>query len=248
VLHVCAFRVVDDNTADPNKQTLADGYSEVLNESLPDYTLQSTAGICQQQQMVEFNGWRDYIFVIDDKNILWYVINGVIGQGFNTGYLYTDAPRPGNSSNIVVSKTQLTFGNIDEFKSNIGALKINFDPTKLQNTVDVILAEAAAAAGYVFKIGATGKCSGINAYQQYQDLLAVVGAWKATLLSDGSNITIATVAKNATTGGWDVTLGNSPVIASAAKIKIELQDPGTLAALGTPVTGIESVSVTVSKP
>src|SRR4051812_17027846 len=46
------MRVVDDNTAEATTQSLADGYEEVLNESVPKYTLQSTAGTCQAQAMV----------------------------------------------------------------------------------------------------------------------------------------------------------------------------------------------------
>lgn len=243
------MRVVDDNTAEAKTEVLADGYEEVLNESLPTYTLQSTAGVCQAQSMVQFNGWRDGVFIIDDKNILWFVSTDTAGaQAFTVGNLYTDAPRFGNSSNIVTSKTKLVFGTVDEFKSGVGAIKLDFDVTKLQNTVDVILAEAVAATGYVFKIAGKVKCSGTDIYPSYKTLLDQTGAWKATLLVAGTVVVISSAAHDDATNSWTVTLASSPTIAATTKIKIELVDPTALAALTTPVKGIEGIEVIVAKP
>lgn len=243
------MRVADDSTAEPKTETLADGYEEVLNESLPTYTLQSTAGVCQAQGMVSFNGWSGPVFVVDKNNIVWYVGDGNGGaQGFTTGSLYTNPPRFGNSSNIVTSKTKLVFGTVDEFKGNLGAIKIDFDPTKLANTVDVTLSEAITATGYAFKIAIKQSCAGTNIYNSYKTLLDQTGAWKATLLVAGTAVTVSSAAHDDTNICWTVTLASSPTISATTKIKIELVDPTALAALTTAVKGIEGVSLIVVKP
>src|SRR5574341_871622 len=177
------MRVVDDNTGDPNTQALADGYEEVINEVLPKYTLQSTAGVCVVQAMCEFNGWTDGVFVVDVNKILWYVTTSSSGaQAFSVGTLYTDPPRFGNSSNIQTSKTKLTFGTIEEFKSNIGAIKLDFDPSKLVNLVDVTLVEKAAQATNVFTLGGIVECAGTDIYASYSSGLANIARWVVTRL------------------------------------------------------------------
>lgn len=243
------MRKVDDNTADPKTEVLDDGYEEVLNESLPSYTLQSTAGVCQTQGMVSFNGWADKAYVIDKNNIFWAVRTDTDGaQGWTVGSLYTHGPRFGNTSNIVTSKTKIVFGNVDEFKlaGGIVAVKVNFDPSKLANTVDVILSEYSAATGYAFKISGSQVCAGTDIYAAYKTLLDQTGAWKATLL-DGTVVVVSSAAHN-DLGYWTVTLASSPTITAAVKIIIGLVDPTALAALTTPVKGIEGIDVIVAKP
>lgn len=243
------FREADNNTGEPNVQALADGYEEVINEAIPKFTLKHTTGTAQLQSLVAFNGWNDTVFVVDDKNILWGVktsSNGV--KGFSVGHLYTTPPNFGGSGAINTAITKISFGSLEEFKSGLVALKLDFNVADLTDIVDVELEEVAAASGYAFKIGAKTKYAGTDIYEAFQDLLAVAGAWKAELVSDGSTVDIASVAKDGTNKGWTVTLDNTPVIATDAKVKINLVDPTALAALGTPVTGIEGIYVKVIKP
>jgi hypothetical protein len=243
------IREAEDGTGDPNVGSLADGFEEVLNEALPKYTFRNTKGVAQQQSLVEFNGWQDYVFIVDDKNILWYKGTPAGGaKGFSVGYFFANPPRPGNTGNVNSNLVKITFGSVDEFKSMVGAIKLDFDVAALANIVDVELSEAAAAAGYVFKFKAKTKFAGTDIYETYQDLLAVVGAWKATRLDTNANVTIASAAKDATNKGWTVTLDNTTAIASNVKVRIELVDPAALKALATPVTGIESIYVNVVKP
>lgn len=242
------FREADDNTGDPNVAALADGYEEVLNEALPKYVFRNTKGIAQQQALVAFNGWQDGVFLIDDKNILFYKGNNGGAKAFSVGYLYATPPRPGGTGAINTNQVRLTMGSVDEFKTNIGAVKLDFNVADLMNIVDVQLLEVGAAAGYVFKIGAETKYAGTNIYESYADALAQVGAWKATRLDTGANVTVSAVAKNAVLKGWDVTLDNAAAIAADVKIKIELVDPAALAELATPVEGIEGMYVRVVKP
>jgi hypothetical protein len=248
------FREADDATGDPQTQALADGYEEVLNEALAKYNLKHTAGVAQTQSFVEFNGWNDGVYTIDDKNVFWY--RGKSNGGatfFQVGTLYSTYPRLGNTGNINTGLTKITFGDPDDFKaSGIGAIKVDSSFLKLlPNIVDVELKEGAAASGYAFKIVIKRKFTGTNIYETYKDLLNVVGAWKISL-ADGTAVTVASVAKDATldggAGGWTITAASSPVIAATTKLFFELETPANLYALGTPVDGIESVRIRVAKP
>jgi hypothetical protein len=243
------MRVVDDNTADANTQSLADGYEEVLNESLPNYTLQSTSGTCQAQAMVKFNGWQDEVFVIDAAGVFWYVVSlSGGGQGFSVGNLYTNPPRFGNSANIVTQKTKLLFGTIEEFKGGLGAIKVSFDPTKLANTVDVVLYEKLVASANVLKIAGKAFCADTDIYAGYSTALANVARWSAINATTGAAITITSVAVDATNKAWTFTLDSTAhsALPSGGKVIINLVSPAVLAAAG--VTGIEGLSFVYTKP
>jgi hypothetical protein len=243
------FHEMENTTGDPNVGTLQDGYEEVLNEAIPKYLGRHTADIGQTQSFVAFNGFTGKVYVIDTNGRFFYVgkENGG-GKGFSLAYLYSSYPQWGGSGAINTGTVRFTLGDVEQLKNNVGAVQVSFNPADLVNMVDVKLKEVAAAAGYAFKIGLYTNYTGTNIYSQgtYQDDLAVVGAWKATN-PDGSNITIASVAKDAVNKGWTVTLGSTPVIPLGTKIKIELVSPTALAALTAPVEGIESIAAKVTK-
>jgi hypothetical protein len=248
------FREAEDNTGDPQEQSLQDGFTEILVEALAKYTLKHTAGVAQTQSFVEFNGWNDGVYVLDSKNVFWYrnKSNGG-GTYFSVGSLYSTYPRFGNTGAINTGLVKLTLGDADDLKGGgLSCIKVDSSFVKnLPNIVDVSLSEGTTATGYAFKIVAKRKYTGTNIYEAYKDLLNVVGAWKITL-ADGTVVTVASVAKDATldgaNGGWTVTAASSPTISSGAVMYIELVDPAALHALGTPVEGIESIKVKVAKP
>jgi hypothetical protein len=242
------FHEFEDNTGDPSTATLADGYEEVLNDPIPKYTGKHTADIGQTQSMAAFNGFTGYAFFVDSKGAFYYVgkTNGG-GKGFDVTNLYASYPRPGGTAAINTGTVKISF-DIEQFKSNIGRVKIDFNPKDLSTLYDVQLTEFAAASGYAFKIGARTVYTGRNIYDTYKDSLAVVGAWKITRLDDGTTVTVASVAKDDALKAWTVTAGSSPTIATGVKLKIELVDPVALAALTLAVEGIESVAVKVVKP
>lgn len=248
------FREADDNTGDPQEQTLADGYSEILVEALAKYTLKHTAGVAQTQSFVEFNGWNDGVYVLDSKNVFWYrnKSNGG-GTYFQVGTLYSTYPRFGNTANINTGLVKLTLGDADDLKGGgLSCIKVDSSFVKsLPNIVDVVLSEDKAATGYAFSIVIKRKYTGTNIYESYADLLNVSGAWKASL-ADGTSVGIASIAKDATldngNGGWTATLASTPTIDPDTVIYLELVDPAALYALTSPVDGIESIKLKVLKP
>lgn len=242
------IREVDDNTEEPETGTLQDGYSEVLSEKAPAYTFRTTGSYCQAQSMASFNGWSDKAYIIDTNKRLFYVRTSAGGaQGWSVGSIYTNPPRWAGGGAIVTTSTKLSLGNLDEFKGDVGVLQVDFNPTKLVNLQDVILKEVDTAVGYVFTIGGSVKCSNTNIYTSYKTLLAVAGAWTAKRLDTNASVSITTVTADDAHSGWDITLDNGTAIATGTKIEINLASPAALAALGTPVTGIEGIKVVATK-
>ncbi|WP_430897636.1 MULTISPECIES: hypothetical protein [unclassified Paraflavitalea] len=242
-------RVVEDNTADPTFGNLSDGYEELLNETAPGYTLQSVVGVCLQQAMCKFNGWADKVFIIDKNNILWYIENAdKSGTGFSVGSLFTPAPRFGNTANVATVNTRLVFGAVDEFKGGIGALKLDFDVTKLTNTVDVVLSEKQAAVANVLKIQGLVACTGVNIYSAYKAGLGNIARWYAKRLDTGAALTITSVSGDDALESFTFTLDSTQhtALPSATKVEIGLVDPATLNTAG--VSGIEGVSFVYTKP
>jgi hypothetical protein len=231
-----------DNTGAASPATLADGYSEVLVEKLPSYTLDAVTDYCTTVAMHAYNGYLGGVFIVDGDNVLWYV-KATTNRGFTIGNLHTPVPRFGTISAIQTVQTQLTFGSVDEFLS-AGALKLDFDVATLVNQVTVLVVEKAAQAANVFTLGIQAKCAGTDLTPAYVAALTNVARWVVTI--NGTVITITSVTAS----------GNSLVItsdstaygaaASGAIIAINLASPVVLAAAG--VTGIEGVAISYIKP
>lgn len=228
-----------DNTGDPNTGTLADGYEEVLNEALPKYLLRSVVGVCTQQQLASFNGWPGKVYIIDDQNILWYIVQSSgDSKGFSCGYWYTNPPKFKGSGDVQTANTRITFGSIDEFKQDIGALKLDFSITSLINLQDVQLSDLeteniSGSLNNVFIIGAKTVCERKNLYDNLSTSLAAVGKWQA-YKADGTAITITTVTVNSTKHGWNITLDSTTynAMSHGDVFYINLADPATLHAAG----------------
>lgn len=239
------MRDVTDNTGDPATGTLADGYEEVLNEALPKYLLRGTPGVCVQQAMASFNGWPGKLFFVDENNILWYKTTTSDGaKAFSCGYLYTNPPKPKGSGDVQTANTRLTFGSIDEFKSNVGALKLEFSVGDLDNLQDVILTDeetenVSGSLNNTFLVGAKTRCEGTNIYSTYSTLLTAA-RWRA-YEADGTAISITSVTPVDVSSAWQIVLNSSAynALADGTVFYIDLQPPTTLIANG--IEGIEAV-------
>lgn len=241
------MRDVTDNTGDPATGTLADGYEEVLNEALPKYLLKSTPGVCIQQIMSSFNGWPGKMYIIDENGIFWYKVNGTGTKGFTCGYLYTNPPKFKGSGDVQTANTRLTFGSISEFKSGVGALKLNFDVADLNNLKDVILDDretenTSGSLNNVFIVGGKVKCEGTDIYTAFSTLLNNVNAWRS-YKADGTALALTALALSPSNSGWQVTM--DPTVYTALVpgdvFYIDLKTPAQLAVLG--ITGIEATKL-----
>lgn len=238
------LRDITNNTGDPTLGTLADGYEEVLNEALPKYLLKSTPGTCVQQQMASFNGWPGKVFVIDANGILWFQTTSSGGAaGFSCGYLYTNPPAFKGSTDVNTANTRLTLGSIDEFKTNVGAIKLDFSVPALANIIDVVLDDretenTSGALNNVFIIGGKTKCEGTDIYAAYSAALNNIARWRS-YKADGTVISITSVSINAGLLAWNVTINSASfsALSSGDVFYIDLATPDVLHAAG--VDGIE---------
>lgn len=241
------MRDVTDNSGDPATSTLADGFEEVLNEALPKYLLKSTPGICVQQAMASFNGWPGKFYFVDENGILFYKITTSDGgKGFATGYLYTNPPKPKGSGDVQTANTRLTFGSIDDLKSGVGALKLEFNVADLNNMQDVILTDeedenVSGALNNTFLIGAHTRCEGTDIYATYKALLTAA-RWRA-YTSAGVVIAITSVTAVDVSSAWQVVLDSSAYnsLAVGTVFYIDLVVPATLVAAG--IEGIEATKL-----
>jgi len=241
------MRDVTDNSGDPATGTLADGFEEVLNEALPKYLLKATPGVCVQQAMASFNGWPGKVFFVDENNILWYKTTSSDGaKGFSVGYLYTNPPKPKGSGDVQTANTRLTFGSIDEFKSNVGAVKLEFNIGDLDNMQDVILTDeetenVSGSLNNTLLIGAKTRCEGTNIYSTYKTLLTA-SYWRA-YEADGTAISITSVTPVDASSAWQIVLNSSAynALASGTVFYIDLVVPATLVAAG--IEGIEAIKL-----
>lgn len=241
------MRDVTNNTGDPNTGALADGFEEVLNEALPKYLLKSTPGICVQQAMASYNGWAGKLFFIDENNVLLYKTktNGG-GKMFNCGYLYTNPPSPKGSGDVQTANTRVTFGSIDDFKSNVGALKLDFNPADLTQMQDVILTDeedenVSGALNNTFLIGAKTRCDETNLYTTYKDLLTLA-LWRA-YQSDGTALSLSGVTPIDGSSAWQVVMTYAVynALPTGTVFYIDLVPPVTLR--GSDIDGLEAVKI-----
>lgn len=243
------IREANDNTGDPQEASMGDGYTEIINEALPKYTLRNTKGVAEQQAIVAFNGWKDPVFILDDKNVLWYRDNGLGGaKGFSSGSFYANPPRPGNTGAINANDLRFAFGDVDEFKSGVGALKLDFTTSDLTNIVDVTIKEVADVAAMVATVGVFNKFAGTSLYSAYKAGLSQKEAWEFVNVADGTVADASAVAaadatpdKNGGYGAFQVTKA-----AGAGTFLLRLKTPAQLLALATPVKGIESVACKIT--
>ena len=245
-------RDITDNTGDPTEGSLADGYQEVLNEALPKYLIKSTPGTCVQQIMASFNGWPGKMFIVDANQILWFVQQADGGAvGFSVGSLYTNPPKFKGSTEVNTANTRIVFGSIDEFKSNVGAIKLDFNVKSLTNVIDVVLddrtsGDASGPVSNVFVIGGKILCDGTDIYAAYSAGLNATTKWRS-YKADGTPISITTVTLNAGLSGWNVTIDSVAfaALASGDVFYIDLQTPTVLAAAG--IIGIEATKLRFAK-
>lgn len=238
------MREAENTTGDPQTGTLADGYEEVLNEATPKYVLRGTPGTCVHQAMSSFNGWPGKVYIVDENGIFWYRDNGSEGgKGFSIGNLYTQPPNWKGSGDIQTSNTRLSFGSVSEFKTGVGAVKIDFEVSDLSNLKDVTLDDRedeniSGALNNVFLIGGKTKCEGTDIYAAYKTLLNSTARWRA-YKADGTAITVTNVTTDDAELAWQITLDSTEFNALAALevFYIDLVPPTTLAAAS--ITGIE---------
>jgi hypothetical protein len=138
----------------------------------------------------------------------------------------------------------LTFGSIDELKSNVGALKLDFSIADLDNMQDVILTDeesenVSGALNNTFLIGAHTRCEGTDIYTTYSALLTAA-MWRAYTAAGDA---IALTSVTPTGGNWQIVLNSAAynALPVGTVFYIDLVVPATLVANG--IEGIEAIKL-----
>jgi hypothetical protein len=214
----------------------ATGYSEKLRDGAAIYLFEYPARICKAKILKQFDQWNEGVYIITSDKNLWGRVTkdgkllpylpasvSVSGGGFNDG------------QNIITSKLQINFGSQGKFIEQSGFFGFEEDDdinslTGLQ-TVNIV------KKGTKYQV--IIKCTRQNLFDSYSSQLASATLWKITKASDGTAVTVSSVAANAATKDFTVTF-----TAPSEKYYINLAPVSALQAAG--IVGFESEKLTVN--
>ena len=130
-----------------------------------------------------------------------------------------------------------------ELNEDVAFVQLDVDvENNILGIIDLEPVQQAVVAGKA-TVGLRLKSDKSSVYDSLDDLLANAALW--SVKKNGAAVTITTAAKNATTGGWDLSF------TGAGEHVITLKDPTTLAAAnvgGAPDPGFEASELTVTMP
>jgi hypothetical protein len=241
------FPEIQGNTdkTDANKEgTLGYGLKFILLQGKPAYEFDMIPGTTQEIAMRKFNNTQVPVYVFDDASNIWGVSDtsgnfsgatcliSVLGKGFDDG------------QNPKTTKVSISFVSAADFYDNAAFASTSFGIGDLVGLVDVVLSEKSAHTTNVFHIQGKivtrqlGKL--INIADYFLAGLSSASLWTLAKDTDGSSVTITSVAANSASDGWEFTMDTTAYTAATIgdKFRIALAAPSVLDAAG--VTGIES--------
>lgn len=242
------------NTEANTTGALGYGLTFTLREGRPVYTFQILCGQTQYQRLRRFNKTTLPVLMLDDQSLVWGYkkttgnFRGEYAQIFVSGNGFED----GNAAELKVATVEIAYVSAADFHDKSAYMEVEFAPSDVEGLVDAPLASVGAVSGttkFESKIPTAKLGVTVNLYDKYKTQLAVAGAWTAkTGATFGTTLTITGVVANDSDKTWSVTFDATAygALASAAQIKVNLADPGTLDGLNAP--GIEGTAVIIVKP
>lgn len=238
---VHGFEAVTDNTEDVTIETMGYGGKGIVREG--DYDLLFRwviGGMCLQKSLRKFNNTNMGVFLIDSAGMLFgTTVNGEM-HAIPLVLFYTQPWRVNDGSTSTNYGVRIVFRprpvNEDLAFLDVAALGFVLSSFRgLQNLSLVVIDPENAP---ITKVRAVSGCDRKNLFGEYSTELAVAALWKASKVSDGSNIAISTVAVDAALEAFTVTVADG-----AASYYLQLVDPEALSAAG--VSGYDSQRVKV---
>ena len=230
---------------DANKEgTLGYGFKQVLLEGRPAYEFDVLVGQTQFQKLRKFNRVIAPVLIADDANNMWGVAKSDGTFVGNDAYIFVTGNPFGDGSKNIVAKITFSFVSVSDFNDSSAYMPLNFNPNEVKGLLDVVLSELSAHSTNVYHIAAnvlTAKLgTKINVASTFGADLADETLWTLVKDSDGTSVTITSVAVNSAGTGFDFTIDSTAygALASGAKLRVGLAVPATLDAAG--VTGVEA--------
>jgi len=239
---------------DANKEgTLGYGFKQVLLEGRPAYEFDVLIGQTQFQKLRKFNRTIAPVFISDDANNMWGLAKSDGTFVGNDAYIFVTGNPFGDGSKNIVAKITFSFVSVSDFHDSSAYFPLSFNPNEVKGLLDVVLSEASAHSTNVYHIAGnvlTAKLgTSINVAQTFGATLASAALWTLVKDSDGSSVTITSVALNSGGLYYDFTIDSTAytALASGTKLRIGLATPATLDAAS--VTGVEAPDyLIITKP
>ena len=250
------FPVIQGTTAKTTAAkfgTLGYGLQVKLLRSKAGYEFDVLAGSNLEKKLIKFDGQIVPLFIFDQNNNIW----GTLDTALNfkgAKYLVSVEPKDfDDAQNAKTTKIEISIIDSRDFVENAEYAATSFSSTDIVGLNDVTLFQTAAAVANVYHIGGkivtASLLSFINVHDTYAAGLSVVGNWTAgTGVGFATPLPITSVADDVTNKGWTVTFDSTAftALASGTPILLSLAPANTLDAAG--VSGVEGVSLLITKP
>ena len=245
IFPVFRFEAITDNTEKKVVSTLGYGGRQVVREGKYDWDfLFVKGGLNFSNNLRKFNTKGYKVLFFDDSYTLYGTLNSS-GQlvGLTTDFIFTDPFKPNDGSKAVEYHINFVLTKPAELNEKVGVIKFEDDPEDLfKGLINLELFPLEIASGKS-TVGIRTDADKVDLYAAYADAFADADLWIVTNTSTGADVTVTSVAKNATLKGWDVSFTGT------GEFKIALAPPADLADAnigGTPDNGYEGLPLNVT--
>lgn len=230
------FEEIADNSEEETVSTLGYGSKQVVKEGKYDWTFRIVkGGLCLNNKLRAFNKASKKVLFIDSNNVIYGTRVESGFTGFTMDFFYAKPFKANDASNAAIFNVRFALAKPEEFNEKVAFVKADQDIEEaVKGLIDLELIQLAVASGKV-TVGIRTACDKVNIYEAFGDVLAAGELWKVS--KNGEPVTITSVAKNDTAGGWDVSFTGT------GEHVITLAAPSVLAAAnvgGYPENGYEA--------
>ncbi len=205
------FETITDSTEDPTFNTTDYGFKYKVKNGFYDWTFRYFLGGVMLQQEIQKNGGPGKYFLFYDENgvIMGYKTNGVL-KGIPT--LFEPLPwKPNTGAEAAQYLLRFIFDPIYINYGNLGYIKqTSFNVRDLMGLQEVE-GQLFSLASNVAKVQLLSKIGGINLEPVYGASLASASLYAARKRSDGTVITITSVADDPTDDAYTFTFNSGTV-------------------------------------
>lgn len=242
--------IVDASEAN-TEGTLGLGFTTIIREGRPAYTIKSFAGSTLAKALRKYNNQTIRFLEYDANGRVWGTKQGTKFKGY-LGKLFFTGQKLATGQAVEEGIVTYTLSIMDtsEYNDNSYYMDIS-NVTSIVGLLDVQLSEAVASVSNVYTIAVkvpTSKIGeSVNLYDQLATLLNDDALWVATNAQTGAAMTITSVTADATNKAFDVTIDSTQhtALGPSDKIILSLAAPNVLDAAD--VTNIESDTLIVDK-
>lgn len=238
-----------DNSGDPVTETFGYGGQTTIRDNFNDWTVRyRDGGLCRHSALRTWSGDSRRLLFWDDKNRLFGSDrNGSLINFPSSVYVPSWKTATGSATTVLNVKFNFDPKYINE---SVGVLQLDFDPAvALRSLQDLVISVNSFNPNTgVVNAKIVTYCGGTDMYDLYSTQLAVVGAFSATNSETGAQITVSTVAKQASDKTFNITLSTADADypTTGGVIRLKLASPSVLAGLG--VEGYDSVAASLEVP